>query len=104
MNRIRFLSLIGFLIITPLRCTFCAEAGHDFDKWEKEIAAFEARIAPIRRQKNALLFVGSSTIRLWETLAKDFPGQTIIIAVLAARKLWIRLILPRRLFFPMRHG
>ncbi len=28
--------------------------------------------------KGGLLFVGSSTIRLWKTLAQDFPGQPVI--------------------------
>src|SRR5258708_10357320 len=28
--------------------------------------------------KGGLLFIGSSTIRLWKTLAQDFPGQKVI--------------------------
>lgn len=42
------------------------------DRWEKEIAAFEAadRVAP--PPKGEVVFVGSSTIRLWD-LATAFP-------------------------------
>ena len=45
----------------------------EFLEWQSEIAAFAAvdRLAP--PPKDAVLFVGSSSIRLWHTLAADFP-------------------------------
>src|SRR4026208_1343268 len=49
-----------------------------FAKWEKDVAAFEAADRTNPPPKNALLFVGSSTIVLWKTLDKDFPNQPII--------------------------
>ena len=44
-----------------------------FIEWQSEIAAFAAidRLGPA--PANAVLFVGSSSIRLWHTLAADFP-------------------------------
>jgi lysophospholipase L1-like esterase len=48
------------------------------NKWEKEIAAFEAREATNPPPKDAVLFVGSSSIRLWKTLAQDFPELKVI--------------------------
>lgn len=55
-----------------------ASSTHDFAVWEKDVAAFEAadRLRP--PPKNALLFVGSSTIVRWKTLQQDFPNQPII--------------------------
>ena len=51
---------------------------HNFAKWEKEIAAFEASDSTAPPPKGAILFIGSSVIRLWKTLAMDFPDyQTI---------------------------
>jgi lysophospholipase L1-like esterase len=47
-------------------------------RWEKEIRAFEAADAKSPPPKGAVLFIGSSTIRMWKTLAKDFPDQTVI--------------------------
>lgn len=47
-------------------------------RWEKEIAAYEAADKSNPPPKNAILFVGSSSIRKWTTLAKDFPGKTVI--------------------------
>ena len=45
----------------------------DFEKWEKEIAAYEQADRTSPPPKGALLFIGSSTIRLWKTLTQDFP-------------------------------
>ena len=78
----------GFLAI--VFCAVCSVAlaqapapaapapAHDFARWEKDIAAFEAsdRITP--PPKNALLFIGSSTIVRWKTLQQDYPGRPII--------------------------
>jgi lysophospholipase L1-like esterase len=47
-------------------------------KFEPAIAAFEARDATNPPPKNAVLFVGSSSIRLWTNAAAAFPGHTII--------------------------
>src|SRR5262245_298810 len=43
-----------------------------FAQWEKDVAAFEAADRTTPPPKNALLFVGSSTIVRWTTLEKDF--------------------------------
>jgi lysophospholipase L1-like esterase len=49
-----------------------------FARWEKDVAAFEAADQTNPPPKNALLFVGSSTIVRWTTLEKNFPNQPII--------------------------
>jgi lysophospholipase L1-like esterase len=49
-----------------------------FEKWEKEITAFEQADRSSPPPKGGLLFIGSSTIRLWKTLAQDFPNQSVI--------------------------
>ena len=53
-------------------------APHDFAKWDKEIAAYEAADRKSPPVKGGVLFVGSSTIRRWETLARDFPNHKVI--------------------------
>ena len=47
-------------------------------RWEKEISAFETSDKTNPPPKGAILFVGSSTIRKWTTLARDFPGKQVI--------------------------
>lgn len=49
-----------------------------FAKWEKEISAFERSDATNPPPKGAIVFVGSSSIRLWKTLAEDFPALRVI--------------------------
>jgi lysophospholipase L1-like esterase len=50
----------------------------DFKRWEKEIAAYEAADRTNPPPKGGVLFIGSSTIRLWKTLAADFPDHKVI--------------------------
>jgi lysophospholipase L1-like esterase len=47
-------------------------------RWEKEIAAYEAadKLAP--SPQGAILFTGASGIRMWKTLAGDFPEHKVI--------------------------
>ena len=47
-------------------------------KWETEIRAFEVTDKTNPPPQNAILFVGSSSIRLWKTLAQDFSEHKVI--------------------------
>jgi acetyl esterase/lipase/lysophospholipase L1-like esterase len=51
---------------------------HDFKRWEAEVATMLACDKTNPPPQNATLFIGSSTIRLWKTLAQDFPGVPVI--------------------------
>lgn len=50
----------------------------DFTRWEKAVSAMEASDKTNAPPKDAVLFIGSSTVRLWKTLAEDFPGVPVI--------------------------
>lgn len=67
--------LLAWLLVAPLRAD---EAANPFAKWEKEIAAFEMADRENPPPKGAILFIGSSSIRLWKTLAEDFPEHRVI--------------------------
>lgn len=54
------------------------EATPKVDRWEKDIAAFETADAKKPPPPNALLFIGSSSIVGWKTLATDFPTHVSI--------------------------
>ncbi len=47
-------------------------------RWEKDIEAFEAADKKSPPPQGAVLFIGSSSIRLWTTLAQDFPDTKTI--------------------------
>jgi len=51
---------------------------HNFARWEKEVAAYEAQDKTNRPPKNPLVFTGASMIRKWTSLSADFPGQPVL--------------------------
>jgi lysophospholipase L1-like esterase len=53
-------------------------ATHNYAQWEKDVAAFEAADKTNPPPKNAILFVGSSTIVRWKTLQEDYPKFPIV--------------------------
>ena len=76
MKRSAFVAFAGFLLLAPFGR--CLAAEHDFARWEKAIAAFEKADKTNPPPKGAILFIGSSTIVRWKTLAQDFPDHKII--------------------------
>lgn len=55
-----------------------AATASDSLQWEPDIAAFEQADSVVRRMPGSVVFVGSSSIRLWSTLSEDFPGVATI--------------------------
>jgi lysophospholipase L1-like esterase len=53
-------------------------AADSFDKWEPEIQKFESADRRENPPKDAILFVGSSSIRFWTNLTEAFPKKKII--------------------------
>lgn len=47
-------------------------------RWEKDIAAFEQADREHPPKKHGILFIGSSSIVKWKTLAEDFPGFNVL--------------------------
>ncbi|MBS0659246.1 MAG: hypothetical protein JSR82_13470 [Verrucomicrobia bacterium] len=43
-----------------------------------EVGALESRLAQAGSRPNSIVFFGSSSIRLWSTLDRDFPGRTVV--------------------------
>jgi len=68
----------AFLLMLSGRSVRAGSGVHDFAKWESGIAAFEQKDLANPPPKKALLFIGSSTIRLWTMLAADFSGHRVI--------------------------
>ena len=65
--------LLGALLLATT--TFAQNKTNSF---EKDILAFEASDKANPPPKNAILFIGSSSIRMWKTLAQDFPDYRVI--------------------------
>ena len=73
----RFFST-ALLLLGFVHPAFCAESQHNFARWEKEIAAFEQMDQTNPPPKDGVVFIGSSTIRLWKSLPQDFPNHQVI--------------------------
>jgi len=73
--RLAFLPALLALALTPL---LRAEAPAQANRFEKEIAAFEAADKTSPPPQGAILFTGASGIKRWTTLAEDFPGLQVI--------------------------
>ncbi len=59
----------------------CASSGHSETKlsqWEPEIRAYEAADRTNAPPRHAILFIGSSSFRLWKTMPADFPDKQVI--------------------------
>ena len=67
--------LLGVALFRPLFVHADAPSKPPF---EDEIEAFEAADRAHAPPQGAVLFVGSSSIRFWDTLAQDFPGTPVI--------------------------
>ena len=75
--RTRFL-ILSFCSILALNTAWASDkSDHDFARWEKSIAQFEKQDQKQGLQENGILFVGSSSIRMWD-LKKYFPDLPVI--------------------------
>lgn len=72
------LATLGASLVLGTLHLGAAEKPHDFAKWEKEIAAYEAADRANPLAKGGLLFTGASSIRRWTTLAQDFPQHHVL--------------------------
>src|SRR5437870_4177387 len=73
MNLCRKCLSIVFLALALVFPNFLhAQDKPNFDKWEKQVAAFEKKDQEKTPPRDGVVFVGSSTIRLWK-LDKSFP-------------------------------
>ncbi len=68
------ISLLGL----SLTCQLLAAEKTGPERWQKAIAAFEAADKADPPPQGAILFIGSSTIVRWKTLAQDFPEHPVI--------------------------
>lgn len=77
----KFLKEFALLLVLLLSLQIIPFAQNDYKRahlWEKEIKAFGDVDKKDFPGKNAVLFVGSSSIRGWRTVDQDFPDLRII--------------------------
>jgi lysophospholipase L1-like esterase len=65
------------VFLAAVRCDAQTKAKSGPERFEKDIAAFEAADKTNPPPKNGILYVGASNIRRWSSLAKDFKNQPV---------------------------
>src|SRR5271166_6572501 len=76
-NSISFLTLTALLSCTAPVCQAENPQSSRSARWEKAIAAFEEKDKLSPPPRNAIVFVGSSSIHFWN-VDKSFPGLSVI--------------------------
>ncbi|HXT38557.1 MAG TPA: SGNH/GDSL hydrolase family protein [Candidatus Angelobacter sp.] len=74
---IQLLATVALVFVVPDQVSR-AQTNPGSTKWESEIRAFEAADRTSPPPTGAVLFIGSSSIRLWKSLAQDFPGFKVL--------------------------
>lgn len=77
--------ILSILLVTfSISCTpkspnvVRTEKAEKKDKWETAISGFEKMDQQNPPPRDAVLFIGSSSIRMWKDLATDFPDTKVI--------------------------
>ncbi len=77
MNKIRNAVPLLAAAILLMALTSAAQT-RNFAQWDNDMKAFAADDAKAPPPKGSILFIGSSSIRMWATLAADFPDKKVI--------------------------
>jgi lysophospholipase L1-like esterase len=67
---------LALLLWVPLVAIAADNLGHA--QWEPEISAYEAQDRVHPPEPGAVLFIGSSSIHFWSTLAQDLPEVRVL--------------------------
>jgi lysophospholipase L1-like esterase len=70
--------LVAFLLLGLPMAVSAQTVYRRAHLWEKEIQAFAELDKKTPPKRNGVLFVGSSSIRAWRTLAEDFPDFPVL--------------------------
>lgn len=63
---------------SPPQANSSPPQSSDSARFESEIVAFEQADSVVRRRPGGVVFIGSSSIRRWDSLGDDFPGTAVI--------------------------
>lgn len=91
------LLLVGFLASCNVSRKYNKEAS---EKWEKDILRFEQQDKSEKDPDNAVLFAGSSSIRLWSTIKEDVAPYPVIQRGFGGSKFSDLAVYTKRIVFP----
>jgi lysophospholipase L1-like esterase len=77
-ERMKRLSRLVFLLISLVASAITHADSAPPSYWQPDIAAFQATDRAHPPAPHGVLFIGSSSIQFWKSLAQDFPGIPVI--------------------------
>lgn len=77
MKKITVLLLV-FCLLFGIAGTSVAQDAPDFSRWEKAMLEFEEQDKEAPQGEGKVLFIGSSSIRMWKSLAEDMAPHAVI--------------------------
>lgn len=92
--------LLGGLLITFAACSPAKKYVESAAKWEKEIQGLEKLDKENSYPENSILFIGSSSIRLWDNIKADMTPYPVIQRGVGGSKLSDILVYEDRLVNP----
>jgi len=95
-------NLVYLFLLTGLACSPVRHYSHQPDvlSWEEDIRQFEHLDSVEHYPPDAILFAGSSSIRLWSTLARDMAPYPVIQRGYGGAKLSDLAVYAERLIYP----
>jgi lysophospholipase L1-like esterase len=78
MTKTHVIGLCFFCLLLCATTAWSQQVPVVADKWEADIQKFEAADRQTPPAKGAIVFIGSSSIRMWKELAEDFPDSKVI--------------------------
>jgi lysophospholipase L1-like esterase len=78
MTKLRTCLLVLICLVLGTLTGWAQQPAAAPNKWEAEIQKFEEADRQHPPAKNGVVFVGSSSIRMWQALAEDFPGVNVL--------------------------
>ena len=73
----RLLTALALLLVVSV-CSAQSQKPPTPESWEPAIKKFEETDRQHPPEKGGVLFIGSSSIRVWESLAEDFPDVRVL--------------------------
>lgn len=96
----RYILLLSTLVVVACSPVKKYKSLPEVQAWEKDIQKFEQLDKSESYSKDAILFAGSSSIRLWTTLAKDMAPYPMIQRGFGGSKLSDMAVYADRIFSP----
>lgn len=77
--RPKYTAALFFIFFTLCNLTYIhPNYAQDTDRFKDEVEALSKKYENIQWERGGIVFTGSSSIRLWNTLEQDFPNTNII--------------------------